>query len=291
MFAHEWGTGRTLELYAPHLAGNPEIKAWWARFERAAASPGTARQYAQLALEADTRGVLPGVRARTLVIHRSRDPLVPEWESREVADLIPEARFVSLEGQGTYPWMDDTGPLLDELAEFLTGHAAAPVPDTVLTTVLFTDIVGSTEAAQRLGDEAWNELLESHDDAIRRQVRRFDGRQVKDLGDGFMVTFDGPARALRCARACVEAARSVGVTIRTGLHIGECLRRGDDLGGVAVHVAARVSGLAEGGEVLCSSVVKDLVIGSGLAFEDRGEHALKGVEGSWRLYALSGGGG
>jgi class 3 adenylate cyclase len=228
------------------------------------------------------------VRAPTLVVHRSGDPILPEAESREVSELIPEARFVVLDGRGCYPFMDDAGPLLDEIAEFLTGHATPEVPDTVLTTVLFTDIVASTESAQRLGDAAWNDLLESHADAIRRQVRRYDGRLVKDLGDGFMIAFDGPARALRCARACVDAARSVGLTIRAGLHVGECLRRGDDLSGVSVHVAARIAALADGGEVLSSSVVKDLVIGSGLEFEDRGEHELKGVEGSWRLLALAG---
>lgn len=282
-----WGSGGTMRLWGPHLADDADVMAWWGRFERAAASPGMARRYAELALESDTRGVLGAVRAPTLVVHRRGDPVLAEAESAEVAELIPEARFVVMEGRGAYPFMDDPGPLLDEIAGFLTGHATSDTPDTVLATILFTDIVRSTERAQSVGDSAWNELLDIHADAVGRQVQRFGGRQVKDLGDGFMVVFEGPARALRCAKACIGAARSAGLTIRTGVHVGECLRRGDDLGGVSVHVAARIAALAQGGEVLCSSVAKDLAIGSGLRFEDRGEHRLKGVEEAWRLFRLT----
>ena len=290
LISNEWGAGKTLSIWGPHLVADAEFAAWWSRLERAAASPGMARRYAELVTTANTADVLGAVRAPTLVVHRRGDPVIPEAESREVSQLIPGARLVVLDGDGTFPYMSDPGPLLDEIEEFLTGHRGTGVPDTVLASVLFTDIVGSTDLAQRLGDSGWRELLGAHDDAIHRQVRRFGGRTIKDLGDGFMISFDGPARALACARACVDTARAVGVTIRAGVHIGECIRRDDDLGGVAIHVAARISALARGGEVLCSSTVKDLVIGSGMHFDDRGEHQLKGVAGgAWRLYALSDG--
>jgi len=288
LIANEWGAGKTLQVWGPHLVGDSELAEWWRRLERGAASPAMARRYAELVVSANTTHVLRAVRAPTLVVHRRGDPIVPEAESREVSELIPGARLMVLDGEGTFPYMSDPGPLLDEVEDFLTGHRATGVPDTVLASVLFTDIVGSTDIAQRLGDTAWSNLLEAHNDAIHRQVRRFGGRTIKDLGDGFMVSFDGPARALACARACVDAARSVGVTVRAGIHTGECLRRDNDLSGVAIHVAARISALAGGGEVLCSSTVKDLVIGSGMHFEDRGEHELRGVAGrAWRLYALS----
>lgn len=282
----DWGTGKSLAVWGPHLVDDPEIVRWWGRLERAAFSPGMAKRAAELVSHSDTSGVLSAVGAPTLVIHRTSDPLVPQAESHEVADLIPGARFLTLEGQGNLAYMSDPGPLLDEVSEFLTGNRGADIPETSLVTVLFTDIVESTHLAEQLGDERWGELLETHDDAVRRQIRRFGGREVKNLGDGFMIAFEGPARALACARAAIDAARSVGVPVRAGVHIGECIRRGTDLGGVAVHVAARISALAGGGEVLCSSIVKDLVIGADLHFDDRGEHQLKGVSGGWRLFSL-----
>lgn len=289
---HAWGTGATLQVWGPHLTADQDFVSWWGRWERGSASPGIARRFAELAFRADVTAISGAVQAPTLVVHRTGDPGVTDQQCRDIAALISQSSFLSVEGLGAYPFMSDPGPLLEAVGEFLTGHRnSKALTDTVLASVLFTDIVGSTSLAEKLGDDAWEDLLDTHEAIMRRQVDTHDGRIVKDLGDGFMVAFDGPARALRCARSCVDAALSAGLTIRAGVHTGECVRRGQDLGGIAVHVAARVSALANGGEVLCSSTVKDLVLGSGLNFTARGQHELRGINGKWPLFALTGDGG
>jgi class 3 adenylate cyclase len=230
--------------------------------------------------------VLPAVRVPTVLIHRSGD-FCPVEGARWMADEIPDARIVELPGEDHWPWIGDSDTIVDEVEEFLTGQRSAPEPDRVLATVLFTDIVASTQRAAALGDQAWREVLRSHEVIVRRRLERYRGREVKSTGDGVLATFDGPARAVRCARSLAEEVRPLGIEIRAGLHAGECELLGDDVGGIAVHTGARVSSLAGPGEVLVSSTVKDLVAGSGIEFEDRGEHQLKGVPGEWRLFAVT----
>jgi class 3 adenylate cyclase len=226
----------------------------------------------------------------TLVMHREGDTLVPTEVGRELARRIPKARFMEVPGIDNYAWCGDwereVEPTLDAAEEFLTGTRREREPDRVLATVLFTDIVGSTEHAARIGDRDWRELLGRHDAIVREQLERWRGQEVKTVGDGFLATFDGPARAVRCADAIVDAVEPLGIGVRTGLHTGECERMGDDVGGIAVHIGARVSALAERGQVLVSSTVRDLVVGSGLEFVERGAHDLKGVPGEWYLFCL-----
>ncbi|MFN2616148.1 MAG: alpha/beta fold hydrolase [Thermoleophilaceae bacterium] len=285
-----YGQGSFMKLYAPSRVGDPVFEDWWARFERAAASPSTARKLLQLNLQMDISDVLPTIRVPTLVTHREGDALVPIEAGRELASRIPNARFAVVPGVDNYAWCGDwereVEPILDLTEEFLTGSRRQREPDRVLATVLFTDIVGSTKHAARLGDSDWRELLGRHDETVRDQLTRWRGREVKSVGDGFLATFDGPARAVRCADAIVEAIEPLGIEVRAGLHTGECERMGDDVGGIAVHIGARVAALADGGQVLVSSTVKDLVVGSGLEFADRGPQELKGVPGEWRLFCL-----
>ena len=285
MMEAEWGRGVLLDLYAPSVAGDPEFVRWWGRYQRQAASPSMARVVVELAAEIDITDVLPAISVPTLVLHRSGDLLWPVEAGRYVAEHIPGARLVELDGMDHWPFVGDTEALTGEIESFLTGARQAPPPDRQLLTVLFTDIVGSTERAAELGDRRWRALLESHDDVVREAVGRFRGREVKSTGDGFLVTFDGPARGIDCARAIAARVRSLGVEVRAGLHTGECEIRGDDVGGVAVHIGARISALAGPGEVLVSSTVRDLVAGSGIDFEARGAHTLKGVPGEWSLFA------
>jgi class 3 adenylate cyclase len=234
----------------------------------------------------DIRDTLPVIRVPTLVLHRTGDLDTSIEEGRYLAAHIPGARFVGLPGADHLPWAGDQDAILDEVEEFLTGVRPVPEPDRVLATVLFTDIIGSTEHAAELGDRRWGDVLVSHHAIVRRQLDRFRGREVKTMGDGFLATFDGPARAVRCACAIRDGVRSVGVSIRAGLHTGECEFVGDDVGGIAVHIGARVAAKAQSDEVLVSSTVKDLVVGSGIEFEDRGVHRLRGVPGEWRLYTV-----
>jgi class 3 adenylate cyclase len=236
----------------------------------------------------DVRAVLPTIRVPTLVIHRSGDRDASVEEGRWIAAQIPGARFVELPGQDHLPWTEDQDVLLDEVEEFLTGARTAHEPDRVLATILFTDLVGSTERAAELGDRRWHELLAAHHTLVRRELERFRGREIDTAGDGFLATFDGPARAIRAACAIRDAVRAVGLELRAGVHTGECeLLDGQKLAGIAVHTGARVAAQAGPGDVLVSSTVKDLVAGSGIAFEDRGERELKGISGSWRLYAVA----
>jgi class 3 adenylate cyclase len=279
-----WGEGVMLIPLAPSLIGTDEQQ-WWGRFERTAMSPRTVRSLMTANLELDLRPALPLVGVPTLVIHRAGDVL-PIEGGRYVAEHIPGARFVELEGDDHWPWVHDPDEVCDHVEEFLTGHRSVPETDRILATVLFTDIVGSTERASELGDRRWRELLDAHDQATREQLALHSGREVKTTGDGFLATFDGPTRGVRCAKALAESTNRLGIQIRAGLHTGECELRKDDVGGIAVHIGARVMSAAEPSEILVSSTVKDLTVGSDIVFADRGPHDLKGVPGEWRLYSV-----
>jgi class 3 adenylate cyclase len=274
-----------VELFAPSLTGDPEAIALTERMERSAASPAMVQAIFEMFLEIDVRAVLPTIRIPTLVIHRRGDRVVNRRAGEDLAARIPGARYVELPGIDHQPWAGDAEAVSGEIEEFLTGARTAPEPERVLATVMFTDIVGSTERASELGDARWRELLAAHQRAVRRELERFRGREVKTLGDGYLATFDGPARAIRSGHAIVEAARSLGLEVRIGLHAGEVELIADDVGGIAVHLAARIGALAGPGEVLVSSTVKDLVAGSGIRFDDRGQHRLKGISDEWRLFA------
>jgi pimeloyl-ACP methyl ester carboxylesterase len=282
-----WGEGLAVAWFAPDLGASPTMRRSWGLFERAAASPGMVSALLRSYSEIDVTDVLPTLRVPTLVLHRSDDTAVPVEASRMMAEQIPGARYVELTGKDHIPWFGDPEPLLEEIEEFLTGARHAPEPDRALATVLFTDIVDSTSRAAELGDRRWRELLERHHALVRDRLTVYDGREVKTMGDGFLATFDGPAKGIRCACAVAERSSAEGVEIRAGVHTGECELIGDDVGGMAVHIGARVAALAQPGEVLVSSTVKDLVVGSGIEFSDRGSHELKGVPGEWRLLAVA----
>ena len=282
-----WGTGENLETFAPSAAEDSRFRAFWARFERGAASPGSVLSVLRLNAEIDVRSVLPAIAVPTLVMHRDGDVTVAVENGRGLAREIPRAKYVELPGIDHVPMVGDQEAILDETEEFLTGARHSREPDRVLATVLFTDIVGSTELAGSLGDRRWRDLLQSHDALIRRELDRFRGREVKTVGDGFLATFDGPARGIRCAVEIVEVVRRLGVEVRAGLHTGEAEVMGDDVGGIAVHIGARVVAVAAPGEVLVSGTLKDLVVGSGIEFADRGVHRLRGVPGEWHLYAVA----
>jgi len=284
-----WGTGTVLPFFIQGVADDERAREETGRFERFAASPGAARQLLEMNLRVDVRSVLPTISAPTLVIHRSGDYVAPVEAGRYTAEHIPGATFVELPGDfhlSARPGDEDEA--MDLVEQFLTGTRGDHEIDRILATVLFTDIVGSTERASTLGDHAWRDLLDRHDRLTRVEIERFSGREIKSLGDGFLAAFDGPGRAVRCARAVTEGARQMGIEVRCGLHSGECEVRDNDLAGIAVHIGARIGGLAQPGEVLVSTTVKDLVIGSGIEFSDRGEHDLKGVPGTWKLFAVRG---
>jgi class 3 adenylate cyclase len=288
MMPSMWGQDEELlRLWAPNVADQPGPRRWFARFGRMAVSPGGAVALFSMVRDLDVRDVLPAIRVPTLLVHRTGDDLVRIEHSRYMADRIPDAKLVELPGEDHLWWFGDQDAIVDEVQEFLTGVRPAPEADRVLATVMFTDIVGSTRQAAELGDRRWRELLEGHEAVVRRGLARHRGTEVKTTGDGFLATFDGPARGIRCARSIAEGVRQLGIEIRAGLHTGECELRNGDVGGIAVHTGARVSARAEPGEVLVSSTVKDLVAGSGIEFEERGSHELKGVPGEWRLYAVS----
>ena len=280
-----WGTGAVIEVAAPSQADDPETRAFLARMERGSASPGTLAQLVEMFLEIDVRDVVPSVHTPALVLHRRHDRLVNVGHGRWLAEHMPNARFVELPGRDHAVWFEKPELAFAEVQEFLTGARYQPEPDRILATVLLTDIVDSTRMAAELGDTRWRELLVRHAGTVSKALARFGGREVKSTGDGFLATFDGPARAIRCARAILDSSEEQGIRVRAGLHTGECEVMGDDIGGIAVHIAARVSALAGPSEVLVSRTVKDLVAGSGLEFADRGTHRLKGVPGTWALYA------
>ncbi|HEY7401148.1 MAG TPA: adenylate/guanylate cyclase domain-containing protein [Actinomycetota bacterium] len=282
-----WGREIDLGTYAPSMVGDEAFHTWFARYFRRSASPQAALALLRMNTQADIRHVLPAVRVPTLVMNRVGDLDVNVEEARYIAARIPGAKLVELPGADHTLWVGDTEPLLDEIEEFLTGVRRGPDPDRVLATVLFTDVVGSTERAAAIGDRAWSQLVERHHAAVRAELGRFRGREVDTAGDEFLATFDGPARAVRCAAASIDAVRGLGLDIRAGVHTGEVEMAGEEVRGLAVHIGARVAALASGGEVLVSSTVKDLVAGSGIEFADRGEHELKGVPGAWRVYAVA----
>jgi class 3 adenylate cyclase/esterase/lipase len=282
-----WGQGLTAAAIAPSRAGDAQFMDWAARMERLAASPATIAKIIALIGDFDVRDVLPSIRVPTLVAHRRDDSFINYRHSLYFAEHIPGARHIELEGSDTLFSIGDTDTFLGEVEEFLTGTRSEREPDRMLATVLFTDICKSTERAAELGDARWRELLESHDKLVRRALERHRGREIKRTGDGFLATFDGPARAIRCAASVAEGVQTLGINVRSGLHTGECEVMNGDLGGLAVHIGARVMGAAAPGEVLVSSTVKDLVVGSGIDFEDRGTRELKGVPGEWRLFAVA----
>jgi class 3 adenylate cyclase len=280
-----WGEGLCVDWAAPSMRHSTTYRRAVGALERAAMSPKMARLTFEAVLtQVDVRDILGSVRIPTLVLHRKDDTLPIEF-AREIAAKVPNARLVELDGIDHWPAIGDVKSIINETEEFLTGHRHEHVPDRVLATVLFTDIVDSTRRAAELGDRRWRELLERHDELTRADLARFQGREVKHTGDGFLATFDGPTRAVRCATTLAERMPELGIEVRGGLHTGECELRGDDIGGIAVHIGARVAALAQAREVLVSSTVKDLVNGSGISFQDRGAHALKGVPGEWRLFA------
>ncbi len=282
-----WGTGEHQRVINPDMPWNEEIRATWARMERLAASPATFALVLPLVAEVDVRAVLPTVRVPTLVLHHTDDPVIPAEWGKYVADHVSGAKYVELPGRNMYHFVEPWRPSFEEIHEFLTGHQAEVADDRVLATVLFTDIVDSTRRAAEIGDRDWHALLDAHDAVVRAQLARFRGREVNTSGDGFLAMFDGPQRAIRCAMAIRDAVQALGIEVRAGLHTGECEVRGDDIGGIGVHIGARVSALAGPNDVLVSSTLRDLVIGSGIQFEERGSYELKGVPGEWRLFAVA----
>ena len=282
-----WGTGAFAHLANPDMPWNEEIRAAWARHERLAASPGAVALMMPNVARLNVRPLLPTIRVPTLVVQHADDPFVtPEW-GKYIADHTQGAKYVELPGRNLYHFVEPWRDSFQEIAEFLTGQQPDVADDRVLATVLFTDIVESTRRAAEMGDRDWHALLDAHDAVVRSQLARFRGHEVNTSGDGFLAMFDGPQRAIRCAMAIRDAVQALGIQVRAGLHTGECEVRGDDIGGIAVHIGARVSTQAGPNDVLVSSTLHDLVIGSGLEFDDRGAHALKGVPGEWRLFAVA----
>jgi class 3 adenylate cyclase len=282
-----WGTGEYQHVVSPDMPWNEEIRAAWAREERLAASPRTLALMLPLIAELSARAILPTVRVPTLALQHADDPFITPAMGKDVADHISGAKYVELPGRNMWHFVEPWRESFQEIAQFLTGNQADVADDRVLATVLFTDIVDSTRRAAQMGDRDWHALLDAHDALVRSQLSRFRGREVNTSGDGFLAMFDGPQRAIRCAMAIRDAVHTLGIQVRAGLHTGECEVRGDDIGGIAVHLGARVSALAGPNDVLVSSTLRDLVIGSGLEFEERGTHELKGVPGEWRLFAVA----
>jgi class 3 adenylate cyclase/pimeloyl-ACP methyl ester carboxylesterase len=287
-FVAMWGTGEYEHLVNPGMPWNEEIRLAWARAERLSASPRTVALMWPLVGEVDVRAVLPTIRVPTLVVHHTDDVIVAPAKGRYVAENISGAKYVELPGRNMYQFVEPGWRAsFQEIAEFLTGHQAEVADDRVLATVLFTDIVDSTRRAAEIGDRDWHALLDAHDAVVRAQLARFRGREVSTSGDSFLAMFDGPQRAIRCAMSIRDAVQALGIEVRAGLHTGECEIRGDDIGGIAVHIGARVSALAGPNDVLVSSTLHDLVIGSGLQFEELGTYDLRGVPGEWRLFAVA----
>jgi class 3 adenylate cyclase len=283
-----WGGPVGLEVRAPSVADDARFRTWWATYLRTSASPGAALALTRMNGLIDVRHALPTISAPTLILHRAGDRSLPIEGSRYLAKHIRGAKLVELSGDDHLPFVGDQDSILDEIEQFLTGVRRGPAADRVLATILFTDIVGSTEHAAVLGDRDWRDLLDRHHVLVRRELERWRGREVDTAGDGFLATFDGPARAIRCAFAVRDAVRELGLDIRAGMHTGECEVLGATIAGIAVHIGARVSALAAAGEVLVSSTVKDLVAGSGIESRRGGDLELKGVPGTWRIYAVVG---
>jgi len=283
-----WGSGMGAYIVVPSRAEDEAFRRWYGRFERMAISPSEGTILAELNLAIDVRHILPTIRVPTLVLHQRDEMFIPIAVGRDFADRIPGAKFVELSGRDHLFWFGDPDETVEEILEFLTGVRPKPETDRVLATVLFADIVDSTQRAAAIGDRRWRDLLDGYYALAGTEIERFRGRKVKTLGDGVLATFDGPARAVRCAQALAERTRNLGVEVRSGIHTGEIELMGEDVGGIAVHISSRVTGHAGPGEVVVSSTVKDLVSGSGIEFADRGSHSLKGVPGQWRLFAAEG---
>jgi pimeloyl-ACP methyl ester carboxylesterase len=282
----DWGHAVGVDLWAPNAVGDRDFERWWSRLLRYGTSPAGAVALMDLYRELDVRAVLPAIDVPTLILQRRDDRVARVGQGRYLAQAIPDAKYVELEGGDHLPVTGDTDALLDEVEEFLVGSRRATEPERALATVLFTDIVGSTERAAALGDRAWRALLERHDAAVRRQLALHRGREVKTMGDGFLATFDGPARAIRCAQALQGELADLDLELRAGIHTGEVELIGDDVGGMAVNIGARIGALAGPGEVLVSSTVRELVVGSGLDFVEREVETLKGAPGEWHLFAV-----
>jgi class 3 adenylate cyclase len=281
-----WGKGLSADFLAPSRAGDERFRESMGRLQMQGASPSDALAFMRMAFEIDVRHVAPAVNVSTLIVHRTDDRVCHVENARWLARTIPGAKYVELAGADHIPWIGGD-EIADEIQEFLTGIREPAAPDRVLATVLFTDLVGSTERAHELGDRRWRDLLEEHNRLVRRELERFRGREIDTAGDGFFATFDGPARAIRCGHAILQDVRQLGLQARAGVHTGEVQLDGDGVRGIAVHTGARVAALAQPGEVLVSGTVKDLVAGSGIELVDRGVHALKGVPGEWRVYAVA----
>ena len=283
-----WGGPIGFDVRAPSLTQDQRARDWWARLLRMSASPGANSALRRMNGEIDIRHVLPAIRVPTLIIHNDGDRVSPVEGGRYMAERIPGARYVELRCDDHLPWAGNSDMIVDEIEEFLTGVRRGPDPDRVLATVVFTDIVDATRRAGELGDRRWRDLLDSHHALVRAELARFRGREIDTAGDGFLAAFDGPARAVRAARAVTSGVEKLGLAVRAGVHTGECEVMGTKLSGLAVHIGARVAALAGAGEVLVSSTVRDLVAGSGLTFAERGTHELKGVPGTWRIYSVEG---
>jgi class 3 adenylate cyclase len=281
-----WGQAQFLPVVAPGHANDPRIQTWWRRWERMSATPNAAARFLEWGATIDLRPVLPAVQAPTLFLERSHGALIDLDSVRRAAAMVPNSRYVEVPGDDLLLFFGDTHPVLVQIEEFLTGSRGLIDPDRALATVMFTDIVGSTERAERSGDRQWRFDLDSHHQEVRRCLGRFGGVEVDTAGDGFLATFDGPARAIRCACSIRDAVRAIGMEIRAGLHTGEVERRDRSIAGLAVHIGARVAALAQASEVLVTDTVKTLVIGSGITFADRGAYTLKGVTDPWRLFSV-----
>ena len=285
-YEEHWGTTIGLKILAPSAANDERMRQWYARHQRLSASPGAGVTLYRMNIEVDIRAILPTIRVPTLILHRSGDQLLPCQGARYMAGQIPAAKFVELPGNDHIAWIGDTDPLLAAVQEFLTGEPPVLEADRVLATVLFIDIVQSTQRATAIGDTRWRDLVDNYQQQVGKEVARLGGRVVNTAGDGVFATFDGPARAIKCARAVRDVVGRLGLAIRCGIHTGECVVEGNDVAGIAVHIGARVAARANPGEILISSTVKDLIAGSGVEWLDRGSHVLKGVAGRWRLFAV-----
>lgn len=281
-----WGTGGIADVFSPSASSDERYRQWWARYQRMGSSPGRSTMMARLVFAVDVRNILSTIHVPTLVIHRKDFRFFPVELGRYLGEHIANAKYVELPGADGFIYLGDTDAVLSEVEEFVTGSRRSPEADRILATILLTDMVGSTDRAARLGDQRWRAVLDTHDDIVRGQLKQFRGRLHRATGDGVLATFDGPARGIRCAQSLRDALREAGIDIRSGLHAGEIELRGEEIGGIAVHIAARIGAQAESGEILCSSTVKELVTGSDLAFVDRGRHQLKGVPQEWQIYAV-----
>jgi class 3 adenylate cyclase len=283
-----WGTSESFSNAADPLTGDEDFRQWWETMLRVGASPRAVLLLGEMTHSVDVRPLLPRVAVPTLVMHRVGDRVNPAGMGRYIAERIPGARWVELPGEDFALWAGDIDTIADEIEEFLTGHRGGAEPTRIVATVMFTDVVRSTERAGALGDRAWADLLESHHARVRAELRRFSGREIDTAGDGFLAAFDSPTTAIRCARAVLGSVGEIGVDLRIGLHTGECEVVGESLRGIAVHIGARVASKAGPGEILVSHTVKDLLAGSAIEFEDRGTHELKGVPGEWHLFSVRG---